>query len=420
MINPGITSTRLLTLFAIAIMAATITACSDSDHMQPTETMAQASDDSAAEHIEKHLNPKYVCPMHPQIIKDEQGSCPICGMDLVEKIIEDSTDKAPVVSIRGEIIQSMGLRTSKVKKDTLWKYIKTVGRIEYDETRLTHIHPRAAGWMETLKVRAEGDPVKKGQHLGNFYSPDILAAQVDYLIAVKDSAKKRSSIKIEKARNQLRLLGVHDSTISQIEKAGESQNTVPIYASQDGIITMLGAREGMYIQPQEELFTIADDSRMWVQIDIYEHQLDWVREGLDAEITVPAYPGRAWEGKVEYLYPELDKKSRTLRVRLAFDNPDGALRPNMFANAVIYGGPRRDVLTIPQEALIVTGERESVVKVIEEGRFQPVDVVTGMQQGGKVEILSGLNEDDQVVTSGQFLIDSESALRASFSRLSGE
>lgn len=420
MTNPCISHRKLFILFAIAITAATITACSDTDPMQPTETMAAASDDTVAEHIEKHLNPKYVCPMHPQIIKDEEGSCPICGMDLVEKIIEDSGEKAPIVSVRGEIIQSMGLRTDKVKKDTLWKYIKTVGRIEYDETRLTHIHPRAAGWMETLKVRAEGDPVKKGQHLGNFYSPDILAAQVDYLIAVKDSNNQRSSIKIEKARNQLRLLGVHDSTISQIEKAGESQNTVPVYASQDGIVTMLGAREGMYIQPQNELFTIADDSRMWAQIDVYEYQIDWVKEGLDAEMTVPAYPGRAWEGKVEYLYPELDKKARTLRVRLAFDNPDGALRPNMFANAVIYGGPRRDVLTVPREALIVTGERESVVKVIEEGRFQPVDVVTGMQQGGKVEILSGLNEGDEVVTSGQFLIDSESALRASFSRLSGE
>ncbi|HEY5734440.1 MAG TPA: efflux RND transporter periplasmic adaptor subunit, partial [Gammaproteobacteria bacterium] len=189
-----------MTLFAITIMAATITACSDSDPMQPTETMAAASDDSAAEHIEKHLNPKYICPMHPQIIKDEEGSCPICGMDLVKKLIEDSTDKAPVVSVRGEIIQSMGLRTDKVKKDTLWKYIKTVGRIEYDETRLTHIHPRAAGWMETLKLRAEGDPVTKGQHLGNFYSPDILAAQVDYLIAVKDRNNKRSDIKIGKAR----------------------------------------------------------------------------------------------------------------------------------------------------------------------------------------------------------------------------
>ncbi len=410
---------RIGPLVAIVVLSLFLSACGKDENM-PSESVASAADDTVAEHIEKHLDPKYVCPMHPQIIKDEEGSCPICGMDLVAKIIEDAGDKAPIVSVRGEIIQSMGLRTADVKKDTLWKYIKTVGRIEYDETLLTHIHPRAAGWMETLKVRAEGDPVKRGQHLGNFYSPDILAAQVDYLIAIKQQSNRKASFKIEKARNQLRLLGVPDSTIKQIEERGESQNTIPVYASQDGIITMLGAREGMYMQPQAELFTIADDGRMWVQIDVYEHQLDWVKAGLDAEITVPAHPGRTWEGKVEYLYPELDKQSRTLKVRLAFDNPDGLLRPNMFADAIIYGGPRRGVLAIPEEALIVTGEREAVVRMVEEGKFQPVNVVTGMKQGGKVEIMSGLNEGDKIVTSGQFLIDSESALRASFSRLSGE
>lgn len=390
-----------------------------SEDPQPSESLAEAKNDTIAEHIEKHLDPKYVCPMHPQIIKDEEGSCPICGMDLVPKMIDSQSDAAPIVSIRGEIMQSMGLRTDYAANDTLWKYIKTVGKVEYDETLLTHIHPRAAGWMERLKVRAEGDPVQRGQHLGDFYSPDILAAQVDYLIAIQEKGK-RSRIKAEKARNQLKLLGVTSGTIKQIEKRGESQNTVPVYASQDGIITMLGAREGMYVQPQQELFTIADDRRMWVQVDIYEHQLDWVKVGLTAEITVPAHPGRTWEGKVEYLYPELDQQSRTLKVRLAFDNPDGLLRPNMFANAVIYGGPKRDVVAIPQEALIITGEREAVVKVVGEGQFQPVKVVTGMKQGGKVEILSGLKAGDRIVTSGQFLIDSESALQASFSRLSGE
>lgn len=405
--------------FGALIIAVSLAAC-EKDQATPSESFASAADDTAAEHIAKHLDPKYVCPMHPQIIKDEAGSCPICGMDLVAKIIHNNGNQAPIVNVRGEIIQSMGLRTATVKKDTLRQHIKTIGRIEYDETRLTHIHPRAAGWMETLLVRAEGDPVKKGQHLGNFYSPDILAAQVDYLIAIRDKNTRNSKIKIEKARNQLRLLGVTDATIHRIEKRGQSQNTVPVYAPQDGIITLLGAREGMFMQPQAELFTIADDSRMWVQIDVYEHQLNWVRVGLNAEIEVPAHPGRIWEGKVEYLYPELDPQSRTLKVRLAFDNPDGLLRPNMFADAVIHGGPRHDVLTIPEEALIITGERTAVVRVIEEGRFQPVDVVTGMKQGGKVEILSGLNADDEIVTSGQFLIDSESALRASFSRLSGE
>ena len=223
-----------------------LTGCEQAEDM-PSEPLASAADDSPAEHIEKHLDPKYVCPMHPQIIKDEEGSCPICGMDLVPKVIEDTGDKAPIVSVRGEIIQSMGLRTDAVKKDTLWKYIKTVGRIEYDETLLTHIHPRAPGWMETLKVRAEGDHVKKGQHLGDFYSPDILAAQVDYLIATQQKTKRKSGVNAEKARNQLRLLGVSENTIKRIEERGESQNTVPIYATDGGVITMLGAREGMYM-----------------------------------------------------------------------------------------------------------------------------------------------------------------------------
>jgi Cu(I)/Ag(I) efflux system membrane fusion protein len=153
-------------------------------------------------------------------------------------------------------------------------------------------------------------------------------------------------------------------------------------------------------------------------VDIYEHQIDWLRQGLSAEMTVPARPGRTWEGEVDYLYPELDPETRTLRVRLVFDNPDLVLKPNMFADVVIYGGPKRNVLKIPSEALIATGKRQSVVTVVGERRFQPVDVVTGMQRGGEVEILSGLNEGDEIVISGQFLIDSESNLQASFMRMS--
>jgi Cu(I)/Ag(I) efflux system membrane fusion protein len=158
---------------------------------------------------------------------------------------------------------------------------------------------------------------------------------------------------------------------------------------------------------------------VWVLVDVFEHQIAWIQPGLTAEIGVPAEPGRTWEGKVDYLYPELDPKTRTLRVRLVFPNPNLVLKPNMFADVVIYGGPKKDALKIPREALIVTGERESVVRALGEGRFQPVDVVTGMQEGGEVEILSGLNVGDEIVVSGQFLIDSESSLQASFMRMSG-
>ena len=383
---------------------------------KPSESLADASDDSVMEHAKKHMDPKYVCPMHPQIIKDEEGSCPICGMDLVPKMIDPNTGKHPAVSVKGEVIQSMGLRTEAVRRDTLWRFIRTVGRVEYNETKLIHLHPRAPGWMESLMIRSEGERVSEGDKLGTFYSPEILSAQVDFFVALEQSDTSR----VEKARNRLRILGIDDATIRQLEESRETRNALPVYAPGAGIVTMLGAREGMYLKPDMEMMTIADLSSVWVMVDVYEHQIGWLSEGLTAEISVPAWPGKSWEGKVDYIYPELDMKSRTLRVRLEFPNPDMTLKPNMFAEVKIYGGPQRDTLLIPAEALIRTGERDTVVTSLGDGRFQPVDVVVGARSNGKVEILSGLNEGDVIVTSGQFLIDSESSLQASFQRMSGE
>jgi Cu(I)/Ag(I) efflux system membrane fusion protein len=383
---------------------------------RPSESLADASDDSVLEHAKKHMDPRYVCPMHPQIIKDEEGTCPICGMDLVPKMIDPNTGKHPAVSVKGEIIQSMGLRTEAVRKDTLWRFIKTVGRVDYDETKLIHLHPRAPGWMESLMIRSEGERISKGDKLGTFYSPEILSAQVDFFIAMEQSDSSR----VRNARNRLRILGIDDATIRQLEESRETRNALPVYAPGEGIVTMLGAREGMYLKPDTEMMTIADLSSVWVMVDVYEHQIGWLSQGLTAEISVPAWPGKSWEGKVDYIYPELDMKSRTLRVRLEFPNPDMTLKPNMFAEVKIYGGPQRDTLLIPAEALIRTGERDTVVTSLGDGRFQPVDVVVGAHSNGKVEILSGLNEGDEIVTSGQFLIDSESSLQASFQRMSGE
>jgi Cu(I)/Ag(I) efflux system membrane fusion protein len=258
--------------------------------------------------------------------------------------------------------------------------------------------------------------VRRGQELAQLYAPDILSAQVDFLLA-QDRSESQRKVSADKARNILRLLDVPDDVIGEIERTGEPRNRIPVRAPIDGVVTEMTARDGMYVTEASDMFTIADLSRVWVDVDVYEHQIDWLAEGLSAEMTVPARPGRTWEGKVDYLYPELDPRSRTLRVRLVFDNPDLVLKPNMFANVVIYGGPKRDVLKIPAAALIVTGERESVVTALGGGRFQPVDVVTGMQRGGEVEILSGLEEGDEIVVSGQFLIDSESSLKASFMRM---
>jgi Cu(I)/Ag(I) efflux system membrane fusion protein len=404
----------------VALTAALLlSACGETGSVaSPTEPLAATIDDSAMEHALKHQDPKYVCPMHAQIVRDEPGTCPICGMNLVARQIDTGDSGRPEVSISGEIMQSMGLRTGRVERGTLWRYIRTVGRIDYDETRRAHLHPRADGWIERLYLRAEGDPVEEGAKLGDFYSPDILRAQVDFLVALDQAGGGKRAVRVDQARNRLRLLGVPEATIRGIEKRGETQNTVPLLAPRSGVVTMLGARDGMYVTANKEVVTIADLSQVWVLVDVFEHQIDWLQVGSAAEIEVPAFPGRQWSGKVDYIYPELDPRTRTLRVRLAFDNPDHRLRPNMFAEVSIFGGPKRDVLIVPRAALIETGERQSVVKVLGEGRFQPVDVVPGMRRGDSVEVLSGLAEGDEVVISGQFLIDSESSLQASFMRLS--
>lgn len=388
--------------------------------------------ESAMAHAVKHLDPKYVCPMHPQIIKDQPGNCPICGMRLVKREVEvhpsgagqaqpvsdssKTSDAHPEVKISGAMIQSMGVRTAQVERGTLSRKIRSVGRVNYDETRLAHVHPRAEGWIEQLSVRAEGDRVHRGQVLGQLYAPVILSAQVDFLIALKQYGNS-SPEKVDKARNLLRLLDVPESVINQIAQNGSTRNTIPILAPIEGVITRMGLREGIYVTPGSELVTIADLLHVWVKVDVFEHQLAWLEPGLDAEIRIPAQPGRVWKGKVDYIYPELDPRTRTLQVRLSFENPENLLRPNMFADVVIFGAPREQTLTIPSEALIVTGERQAVVKALDEGRFKPVEVETGMRGSGKVEILSGLREGESVVVSGQFLIDSESSLQASFVRM---
>lgn len=427
-----------------------------------TEKLAGALDDSAMEHALKHQNPNYVCPMHAQIVRDEPGSCPICGMDLVPKKapqksvqkprekkilywvapmdpnyrrdepgqspmgmdlvpvydegLETDAGDYPTITINASVMHNLGLRTARAALQDLQIEIRTPGIVDYDETRINHIHPRAEGWFERLHVRSEGDPVKAGDVLGDFYSPDILAAQVDFLVALDSSQRG----KLDSARNGLRLLGVEETTIKQIEKQRKTLNSVPVISPASGIITNLGVREGMYAEPSSETFAIADLDRVWVKVDVYEHQIASLKTGLDAEIHVPAWPERVWRGKIEYLYPQLNARSRTLGVRLSFANADHALKPNMFAEVVIKAAPKKQVVAIPKEALIVTGERQAVVKALGDGRFQPVDVTTGITQADMTEIISGIDAGDEVVTSGQFLIDSESALQASFLRLSSD
>ena len=383
---------------------------------QPSESIEQVQQETPLEHARKHNDPKYVCPMHPQIVRDAPSTCPICGMTLVEKKI-DENDETPTVKLSPQIQEVMNIRTAKVERGTLWKYIKTVGIINYDDHQTVHIHARASGWVEKLRVRVEGDVVKQGDILLDLYSPEMLSAQVDYLVAIKqgDTLPKE---RVHRARSRLKLLDIPDNVISTIDRKNEPQHTIPLISPQNGIITKLTIREGMYVTPDTEIFSITDASKMWIIAEVFETQQAWIKKGQSAEIRIAAYPDKKWEATVDYIYPELDPKTRTLKVRLNLTNDGNLLKPNQLTQVTILGGAHKDILKIPREALIITGERETVIKSLGNGRFQSANVKIGMQQNNEIEILEGLNEGEEMVVSGQFLIDSESNLQASFNRLS--
>lgn len=415
-----------LRLVAVVLFPLLLGACSEQDQPPPSESLAEAMGDTALQHAIKHQDPKYVCPMHSQIVRDEEGSCPICGMDLVKQQIsmDDHDDGPPIVRVRPETIQNMGVRTEKAEVGRLFKRIDTLGRVLYDEDAQEHVHPRAAGWVEKLYVRSEGERVKKGQRLLDLYAPDIVNAQEELLLSIRDKEirekagqKSRSRDLVQSSIERLHLFDVPSATIREVQKTGKVRSTVPVLAPRDGVVTRMGLRDGMYVTPTSEMFSISDVSKVWVLVDVFEHQMSWFEVGRPADITVPAMPGKTWEGKVDYIYPELDPMTRTLRVRLEFDNPEGELKPNMLAEATIWGGPQEDVLMIPRDAIIETGKRRVVVLDLGDGKFQPVSVSTGMWTADKVEVLSGLQAGAEVVVSGQFLIDSESNLQASFRRM---
>ncbi|MGD8926245.1 MAG: efflux RND transporter periplasmic adaptor subunit, partial [Thioalkalispiraceae bacterium] len=307
------------------------------------------------------------------------------------------------------------------KRGKLWKYVKTVGYVAYNEKLLKTVQVPTAGWVENLSVRRVGLPVEKGQLLLELYSPEFLDVQKDFIQAQKKDKSgilKKYGQRQESVapRDYLRYLGVSESLANEIARTGKPKFRLPIYAPQHGVIIRHNIHKHMFIDEDFPMFTIADLSSVWIEADVYEHQMELVQRGQMAEIEVKALPGKRFTGQISYVYPELDARTRTLKVRLLVPNPEGLLKPNMFAEVRIFGGPKKNLLKIPREALIVTGEREIVVLARGDGKFQPVDVVSGMRSQGEVEILNGLNEGDEIVVSGQFLIDSEANLQASIAR----
>ena len=395
------------------------------DLVKKTPQSEQRSKETQLEHASKHADPRYVCPMHPQIAKHEPGNCPICGMNLVARKTESSAATYPVVSLTPDIVQKLGVRTTHVTQGDLVKSIKTVGYVSYNERRLKTVSVQTEGWIENLTARRLGLPVKKGQLMLELYSPEFLRVQKEFIAAQKKDksgnlrkyGERQESVQ---PRDHLRYMGVPESMMNEIARRGKPRHRLPVYAPMHGEIVGHYIHKHKFVRQNEPMLVIADLSTVWVEANVYEHQLEWVRRGLLAKVEVKALPGKRFTAQISYIYPELDPRTRTLRVRLLVPNPDFLLRPNMFSEVRIFAQPKKNVLTIPREALIVTGERESVVLDLGDGKYQPVDVVTGMRSQGQVEILSGLEKDEKIVLSGQFLIDSEANLQASFSRMSAE
>ncbi|WP_319380514.1 efflux RND transporter periplasmic adaptor subunit [Thiomicrorhabdus sp.] len=365
---------------------------------------------------------KFVCPMHPQIIRSHEGTCPICGMDLVKQAFEQQSNQLQISShqtMNSAMKQGFAIRTTLVQKTTLWKYIPTFGKVVADESKVIHIHPRAAGWIDHLSVRNNGELVKRGQLLYKIYSPEIVSAQQDFLLAVQKSKLRpnRSNAVVEAMRSRLQFLGISSGTIKSLEKRQRPYNEIPIYAEQSGIVANLIVQNGMYVEPKTELMSLQDLSSVWIEAQVLPLQQAWLAEGLSANITSTAYPGRRWEGDISYIYPLADAKTQATSVRIPLLNDDGVLKPNMLVDVEVFGGPKQNALAIPLEAVIDNGQQKRVVKSLGDGKFDVVEINTGMETSGIVEVLSGLQTGDEIVVSGQFLIDSESQIQANLRRL---
>ena len=364
---------------------------------------------------------RYICPMHSHIVKDHPGTCPICGMQLEARQALATESKANLVTIPTGIQQQMSVVTKVVKRGKLWKHIRTLGQLSVDETQISHVHPRVEGWIETLHVNSQGQEVQKGQLLFELYSPQLVVAQEDFLQTLELVSKQPASKHLlAQARLKLKLLGLAPKIVQQLESEKRSLYTVPFYAEQSGVVTHLNVRQGMYIDAKTEMIAIADLSNLWVIADVFESQFDWVQQGKSVEIHLPELGLQGIETSIDYIYPQLDVTTRSLKVRLKLENPLKRLKPGMMANVEIFAGPKQDILFIPEQALIQGRDKQRVVVKQNQQEFEVKQVETGMAANGLVEIIAGLDEGEQVVTSGQFLIDSEANLQASFDRLAPE
>ena len=368
-------------------------------------------------------------PMNPGEIYDEPGKSRM-GMELVPVYADEAASSEGMIKINPVVVQNMNVRTEVVVSKDLSTEVNAVGKVEYNEQKLYSVNTKISGWVEDLFVDYTGKMVELGQPLFSIYSPELVTTQQEFLLALnaqkKVSSSSFQSIRdggnslLEASRKRLEYWDIPESEIEQLERTGTVNKTTILRAPATGVIIHKNAVEGEFIKAGTPSYKIADLSTVWIQTSVYDYELPWISEGQLAEMELSYQPGKTYKGTVSYIYPDLDQKSRTVQVRLEFQNPGFILKPGMYANVKIQTRPKKNVVVVPNESIIRTGERNIVFVTKEEGAFEPREVILGMEGGlrnNEIEILSGIEAGERVVTSAQFLFDSESRLQEAIQKM---
>ncbi|WP_413112570.1 efflux RND transporter periplasmic adaptor subunit [Thaumasiovibrio sp. DFM-14] len=359
----------------------------------------------------------WVAPMDPNYQRDKPGKSPM-GMDLIPVYadeLEGSNNKPGTVKIDSAVENNLGVKTDVVTLEPLLPRIDTVGYISFDESQLWQTNVRVSGWVETLNINAIGEKVNKGDILFTLYSPELIKAQEELINAYKTN---RTAM-IKGATERLLTLGVDKEQINAITRRGKATQSIEIKAPESGVIASLNIREGGYLSPAQTAISAGSLRNIWVDAEVFERQAHWITPESKATMTLDTLPDQHWQGDVDYIYPVLDPKTRTLRVRLKFANPEGVLKPNMFANIALTPQSMTEVLTIPRSAVIRSNDMTRVVLAEGNGKYRSARINVGREAGDKIEVLQGLELGDRIVTSAHFLLDSESSLSADLSRING-
>lgn len=382
-----------------------------------------------SEQIEEQAKPLfYRNPMNPDITSPMPAKDNM-GMDYIPVYADNKIgmETTGTVKIDPVTVQNMGVRTAIATTIALSHEIRAMGRVAYDEEHITRLHPKTEGWIEKLFIDKTGTTVKKGTMLLSIYSPQLVTSAQEYLLALKSLRTLENSPfedisfgakqMAKAARERLEFLDVPEHQIKDLEQTGVIKKNIHIHSPFNGVVINIGAREGQHVSPETELYMLADLTKVWVFADVFESDLPWVNVGDMVEMTLTGIPGKVFKGSLSYIYPYAEAKTRTIKVRLVFDNEDLLLKPDMFANVTINTQRQANAITIPSEAIVRSGERDQVFIVREQGKFEPRTVKVGLTAEGLTQITEGVSIGEEVVTSSQFLIDSESKLRESTAKM---